>query len=599
MNYRRFCDGDVRRAVTAALILLAMLAASAGAALAQQDTGEAAGAGDAAVVEEAGEPAAIDEELDYASESLYYVNPLWLALFVFSALFWLYLTQWVSNDAVSAGMDFQWMAAMMLGSGLPGVILALLVHAAFACLTIGGAFAAFTGYIIRRNRIVPDKFKFLGAEHRARILQRIPLLKKLPSAPSRFQSTGTSLPMTNADDETLEDLLLDRREFVEPAGLMCDALARAYATESDEIQFRPEDDQYVLRFVMDGMLHRVEEFPIEVGQRLLACASVFLKLTKDGRVRQGTAPVRVDLPGMGETELEARVAAVGGKPALSFKLPSWNRTLHRQGLEALGMHAAIVKRVKAVLEQDAGAIIVCSPPENGKTTTLHALVGEVDFFTTDIFVIDKEEELPLEHVRRWTIPEDTGFTQFYESVLREGPHHLMFANLETPEQVQCALSFASEQGLMMGAITAASAPEALLRLARMDGDPERAADAVTCIICQQLLRKLCPDCKEEVEANPRLLAKLNISPEEPGIWYRPVGCEACLQSGYKGRTGIFAMLILTEPVKEALIRKNATPTDVRRAAGTMALRTLYQDGLSKVTAGITTLEELRRVLKEK
>ena len=200
-------------------------------------------------------------------------------------------------------------------------------------------------------------------------------------------------------------------------------------------------------------------------------------------------------------------------------------------------------------------------------------------------------------MRRWTIPQEGSFKKFHESVLREAPNVLLFSELETPEQVQCALSFAVEHGRTVASLAARSAPHGLLRLTRAAADVSLVTRSVTCVLSQQLVRMLCTECRQPVEPNPNLLARLRISPDDPGTWYRPGGCDSCLGTGYHGRTAIFAMLILTDPVMRVLAKEDATAADIRTAAGTLALRTLYQDGISKVTGGITTMEEVRRVLK--
>jgi general secretion pathway protein E len=530
---------------------------------------------------------------------VFYANPLWLLLFIASALIWLYASGWVSNDAVGVGMNYQLWAGLLLATGSVGLVFALLFHAAASLLTVLAVVVTFSIYITNRNAVVPEMHKFLGKHHRARILRGMPLLGRVPQAQGPLAAGGPVIPLVNADGQALGDLVAAEPELAQAGSILFETLVRACSTESQEVRFIPENDQYVSRFVMDGVLHNVESFPAEVGQKLLAAASVFLGLTRDGRMRQGSGTATADLPGVGDLKVGMQIGATRGRPNLVLRLPRWHTTLHMQGLEALGMHEAVTKRVNAVLEQDNGGLIVCGPAGCGKTTTLHAIVSAVDFFTTDVFVIEKEEELPLEHVRRFAIPPQGSFGEFYEGVLREGPQNLAFADLETPEQVQRALGFGTEEGLLLAAVTSNSAPDALLRLVRMAGGADPVSRAVTCVLSQQLVRKLCTACREQVEPNPALIEKLDLNPEDPGKWYRPVGCAACLGSGYHGRTGIFAMLILTDPVKEVLAGgRSISAADISNAAGTMAFRTLYQDGISKVTGGITTLDELRRVLKK-
>ncbi|MFO8008657.1 MAG: hypothetical protein R6V05_13075, partial [Candidatus Brocadiia bacterium] len=159
------------------------------------------------------------------------------------------------------------------------------------------------------------------------------------------------------------------------------------------------------------------------------------------------------------------------------------------------------------------------------------------------------------------------------------------------------LRFAAEQGKVLAGLHAKSAPGALLALAERTGNVDLVSRAVTCVTCQKLVRRLCPDCRQSVAPNPELLRKLDIDPAEPGEWFAPGGCDACLGTGYRGRIGLFSMLIPVEEVNEALKQQGASAASIRKAAGSAALRTLYQDGLTKVAAGITTLEEVQRVLR--
>jgi general secretion pathway protein E len=373
---------------------------------------------------------------------------------------------------------------------------------------------------------------------------------------------------------------------------------RAGATKSRSIRVQPAGEQFVVQFLMDGLLHNVEAFETELGNQILALTADLAGLAQAGRMRQGTAELLADLPGMGQANVGVRIAAAAGKPILQLSLPDWTYDLYRGGLEPLGVHEAIIKRMKATLGQNRGALVVCGPPGSGRTTTVLGLAGTIDAFTTDIAVLGLAGQHMLEHVRDWDIPTDRSFSDFYTELLREGPGALVLDSLDDAERTQKAFQFACEEGLTVGCLKAADAPHALALLVKLTGAPDLVNRAVTCVVPQRLVRRLCVDCREEVEPNPALLQKLGIAPEEPGTWYRPVGCEACLNCGYHGLTGLFGMLILTEPVKEALRDPKVTPEAIRDAAGKAAFRTMYQDGIAKVTAGVTTLEEVRRVLKD-
>jgi len=527
-----------------------------------------------------------------------YVNPFWLALFLVSVCLWLYLTSWISADATGIGLNFPLEAGLSLAVGWVCVLLSLLVHAALSFLTILATLGYFAFYIVRRNEKVPEQFKFLGPQHRARLFGGIPLLNKLATIGPR-RPRRVSLPLRNESGRGLDDLTAEQPALADAADVLVELIVRGAATATRRVRLQPAGEQYIAQYVLDGVVHNVEALDGPLAQQLISCVSRFVGLSRDGRLRRGSGVMLADVPGMGEVRISARIAASGGKPVLQLDLPNWASGLEKGDLAGLGMHEALIKRVKTALHQKRGAIIVCGPAGSGKTVTLYGLVNQMDVFATEIFALERREEYELEHIRRWTFDEQRPFRAVYDEILREGPQAIMFGELQTDEQARCLLEFAADEGLLLTTLKGNDAPDALVRVSKLAGDADLVNRAVTCVVAQQLVRKLCTHCREEVEPNPQLLKKLGIDPANPGVWYRPVGCEACLNSGYRGRTGVFGMLILTDPIKEALKKPDVTAQIIRRAAGKSAFRTMYQDGLAKVTAGITTLDELRRVLSRR
>jgi type II secretory ATPase GspE/PulE/Tfp pilus assembly ATPase PilB-like protein len=380
--------------------------------------------------------------------------------------------------------------------------------------------------------------------------------------------------------------------------VLADLVTRAYSTQSTRVRLYPgEEDQYVSQFKMDGVLHNVESFGAEVGQQALASASLLLNIAEEGKIRQGSGRLYSDFAGDKRREINARIVSAKGKPALVLDFPDWTRNLHKNGLESLGVHPAVKKRIQAAVGQDVGSLIVSGEPRSGRTTTMYAAAREIDIFTTELIALEQEHEYDLEGVRLWDYGQDQPFDEAYTALLREGPEAIMLDEVGTPTQGERALTFAAGDGLLLTTLEAQDAASALLKLKEMTGDAALVARAVTCVTCQRLARRLCVACKEEVEPNPALVKKLKLDPESPGTWFRPVGCNECLRSGYRGQVALYEMLIITEPIGEALASPEATAADLRAAAGESALRSMYQDGLTKVTSGVTTLEEIRRVLK--
>jgi len=585
-------------------VLLALLAAlclcwlNAGMVAAQAQAPPDAPAAESAAPEgEAGAPPPPPAATAPGSTIRFYANPLWLLLVVVSICFWLYIASWAGGDARGIGMDYPIVTTVMLAVGWVGLMPMLLFHAAFGFLMIIMVLAAYVVYIVKRNEHVPEQHRLFGAQHMARIFGGIPVLNKLATLGAGATRERMAVPLVNQAGKYLSELLEEQPAYAQPVAILADLVVRAYTTQTRKVRFVATGDHYVSQFLMDGVVHNVESVEGELGQQVMACASLFLGLTSEGRLRQGSSKITAEMAGGEKAEIGAQIVAVEGKPALVLNFPNWTADLHKKGLEALGVHPAVLKRLQTAATQQRGAIVVCGPPGSGKTTTLYGITGLIDIFTTDVLAVEKTAEYDLESIRRWPLPQERTITDVFPEILREGPQAIMFGEIESADAASLLLKYAVEEGLALTTMRAPDAAAALLALKKMTGDGDLVGRAVSCVICQRLVRKLCRNCREEVEPNPALIAKLKLNPEEPGLWYRPVGCAACLDSGFRGQTGIFEMLIVTEPVSKA-IAGAASASAIRKAAGDGALRSMYQDGLTKVTAGITTLEEIRRVLKQ-
>lgn len=580
----------LRATIVMALALLPMLAV--GVALAQDPAGAPSEPATVTGQPGPGQPAA-------PRAGRPYVNPLWFCLVVVTVGFWLYLTSWVSQDARGAGLDFPKAAMALLGCGVLGLLLTLVLHAAFAFLMLALILGAFSLYIILRNRVVPERFQFLGPYHRIQLLSKIPLLNRLAVVGEGFRAEVPVLGLTNKAGMSLDDVVSDQPVLSRAAAVLVEIVERAGVTRTRKVRLQPAEDQYVVQFILDGVVHNVDSLNGELAHNILVCASELAGLSGGGRMRRGAAQLYTDLPGQGRVPIGFEFQSLNRQPMLVLNMPDWTREVYLAGLEGLGMHESIAKRVRAALDQKKGALLVCAPPGCGKVTTLYAIINTLDVFTTSVAALDEPDAPEIEHVRRWALGAGRPFAELYHEIVREGPDVVLMREISTSEHTRHLLRFAAEEGLMIAGIKATDSPQALLRVSKLAGDPDLVDQSVVCVLSQRMPRKLCINCRKPVEPDPETLAKLKIGAEHAGPWYGPVGCEACLNTGYRGRTGIFGMLILTDPVKAALRQEDVTPETVRKAAGEAAFRTMYQDGVGKVVAGITTLSEIRRVLQRR
>ncbi len=591
-----------RTAVAYAVVLMtlglgAWLVAAMPSARAQEVTQEAAADAPAATTPEEAEVAEVEAEPPPAPRVPFYIHPLWFLLFGLTVGLWLFLTSCVSMDAKGLGTvsSSLWSAAMM-GTGFIGLAFTVLFHVAFAFLMIGVVLATGAIYVWHRNRFVPERHRLLGAHHRAELLSRLPLVGGLVGYAPGF-TAEIDVDLSGPGGESLESIVTQDPAFNQAAEVMADAVSRAAAVNARTVRVFAHDEQYVVQLVMDGVPQTLTTCELDTGRQMIACASALLGLSSEGRVRQGSASLRAALPEAGTVEVQGRIKAVRQKPALVLEFPDWQPDLHKAGLEALGMHDALVKRLRTAVQQEKGAILVAGRAGSGTTTTLYATIALMDLFTTDVIALESEEGPEVEHVRRWPVPKDRPFGEVMAEVLREGPHKIVFDGLQAQEQAEPLLEFAARQGQVLTTLRGKNAPDALLRLCRTTGSADVVGQAVICVVAQRLVRRLCEECREQIEPDPQFLRKLNLDPADPGSWFQAVGCPHCLNTGYRGRIGLFSMLIMTDSVRKALAQREASPSDILAQAGKAAFRSFQQDGLSKVAAGITTLEEVRRVLK--
>jgi len=598
--------GPTRIALPCALILLVLAFAGlrgtgAQTAVAQnQPAPEALVAAEEATTgpaEEAAEVEAEGEEEARASRVPFYIHPLWFLLFAFAVALWLYLASWVSMDGRGLrDVDEARWNAIIMGAGAVGLAFTLLLHVAFGFLMIAIVLGTCALYVARRNQFVPERHKLFGPHHRAELLSRIPLLGRLSDYRPAFTAEA-DVVLTSGAGESLEAIVAGQPSFAGAADILRQLLSRAAATETRTVRILPHNGQYTAQLVIDAVPQSLATYEEEVGRQIIACASLLLGLSSEGRLRQGSSEFYAELPASGTVDVQARIKSVRQKPALVLDFPDWTPGLFKHGLGTLGMHDALVKRLSTAVEQEKGSIIVSGRPGSGRTTTLYGLIGLIDIFTTDVLALEVEQEHELEGVRHWPLPKDRPFQEVLEEVLREGPDTIVFGDLETPEQAKPLLKFGAQDGKLLTTLKSDSPAQALIHLCRMTGSANLVAQSVVCVVAQKLVRRLCPDCKEPFEPDPQFLQRLELDPSESGTWFRPVGCHNCLNTGYRGRIGLYSMLIVTDRVREALQQPDASPSTILAGAGKAAFRSLQQDGLSKVAAGVTTLEEVRRVLK--
>jgi type IV pilus assembly protein PilB len=265
-------------------------------------------------------------------------------------------------------------------------------------------------------------------------------------------------------------------------------------------------------------------------------------------------------------------------------------------LDGLGMDEHDRDRFQDALRQTHGAILVTGPTGSGKTTTLYAALSELNTPDKTLVTVEDPVEYELEGIKQVQVHPKAGltFATGLRALLRADPDVLMVGEIRDPETAQIAIESALTGHLVMTTLHANDAPLAAARLMEMGIEPYLITSSVACVVAQRLVRKLC-DCKTPVKLSKAMLEENGFEAPRALNAFEPAGCVSCAQTGFKGRTGLYEVLAMTDAVRR-LILDGARNDELMRVAREQGMRTLHEAGLEKVAQGLTSVPEVLRVL---
>ena len=259
------------------------------------------------------------------------------------------------------------------------------------------------------------------------------------------------------------------------------------------------------------------------------------------------------------------------------------------------------ERLSQIVRRPTGALLVTGPTGSGKSTTIYAALAEINGPEINIITVEDPVEYRIAGINQVQINPRAGltFATALRSILRSDPDVVMVGEIRDPETAKISIEAALTGHLVLSTLHTNDAPGALTRLNEMGVEPFLTGSAVSAVLAQRLARKLCTHCCEMYQPSVDDLLKARVSPDVAAqadgmIFYRKKGCPRCNQTGYKGRIGVYQLLAMSENL-EAMAAAKASREDLERAAIEEGMRTLWDDGIAKVAAGLTSVEELARV----
>ncbi len=403
------------------------------------------------------------------------------------------------------------------------------------------------------------------------------------------------------EEEEADDLEVDDGISDAPlVRLVNSVIFQAAEDGASDVHFEPQEDALLVRFRVDGVLHEVQRIPKRMMPGVLTRLKVLAKLDIAERRKPQDGRISLNAAAAGRT-LDVRVATLPTVEGESIVMRLLDKSKKAPTLEELGMSDEMRATLETLIRKPTGALLVTGPTGSGKSTTLYAALTEINRPEINIITVEDPVEYRLGGVNQVQINAKAGltFATALRSILRSDPDVVMVGEIRDGETAKISIEAALTGHLVLSTLHTNDAPQALTRLGEMGVEPFLIGAAVSAVLAQRLARKLCTHCCEMYQPTVDELIKARVSREVAAasdgmVFYRKKGCPRCNQSGYKGRIGVYQLLTMSEQLESLAVTK-ASREDIERAAIGEGMRTLWDDGLAKVAAGLTSIEELARV----
>jgi type IV pilus assembly protein PilB len=375
--------------------------------------------------------------------------------------------------------------------------------------------------------------------------------------------------------------------------LVYSILGQAAGEGASDIHFEPDEDEMRVRFRIDGVLREAAHVPKRMVSAVISRIKIMSDLNiaekrvpQDGRVSVTVEDRRVDL----------RITTLPTQRGEGATIRVLDKDNAQRSLDDLGMDGTAREAFEDAFRKAYGAVLVTGPTGSGKSTTLYATLQELNDVEKNIITIEDPVEYRLSGINQINVNRKAGldFATGLRSMLRADPDIVMVGEIRDGETARIAVEAALTGHMMLTTLHTNDAPGAIARLTKMGIEPFLIASAVDCVVAQRLARKLCTQCKRRAIIPPQALDDAGLRAGVEIEAYEPVGCSRCNQSGYKGRVGIYSVMSMSERIKEMTVDQ-APEAEIAAAAHEDGMLTLREDGLSKVKAGLTSLEEVLRV----
>ncbi|MCX5698452.1 MAG: type II secretion system ATPase GspE [Candidatus Omnitrophica bacterium] len=381
-------------------------------------------------------------------------------------------------------------------------------------------------------------------------------------------------------------------------------IMQAVKEGASDIHIEPEEEALNIRLRVDGMLHEISSPPKHLQSAIISRIKILANLDIAERRAPQDGRFTVNLEGR---QIDIRVSNVPTIYGENVVLRLLDVSTALLGLGQLGFSQEILDKYSKLITRPHGIILVTGPTGSGKTTTLYASLAKINTVEKNIITIEDPVEYKLAGIRQIQVnPKvDLTFASGLRSILRQDPDIIMVGEMRDLETAEIAIQAALTGHLVLSTLHTNDAPGAITRLMDMGVEPFLASSSIIGILAQRLVRKICPGCKEEYTPAEEALKDIGLlngrRTTDDGrrelLFYRGKGCAKCMNTGYKGRISIYELMLPDDKIRNAIVAKSPAE-EIRKLACLAGMAVLMEDGIEKVKAGITTIEEVLRVTRE-
>jgi len=374
---------------------------------------------------------------------------------------------------------------------------------------------------------------------------------------------------------------------------------QAVHSRASDIHIEPYEDEARVRFRIDGVLHDVFTLPKHQIAALLSRLKIMSNLNIAERRLPQDGQSRIKI---GRDLVDIRVSVIPTLGGERVMLRLLDKARGQMGLEQVGFSAEMINRFRNLINIPHGIILLTGPTGSGKTTTLYAALSELNCEERNILTVEDPIEYQLPGIGQMQVKPKINltFANCFRHILRQDPDVIMIGEIRDLETAEIAIQASLTGHLVLSTLHTNDSASAITRLIDMGIEPYLISSSVIAVMAQRLIRVVCPHCKSPYGPQEQMISLWTEKEKASlvrGQFYKGLGCESCIQTGYLGRTGIFELLFIDDDIKE-LTTKRAGSHVIKQVAVEKGMSTLREDGLRKALAGETTLEEVCRVTQD-